>query len=184
MLVRRARVPHDHELNAQQPPTATYVEVRPRAGKEYDTAYPSNTGAQLLSKLRDHGVAVEIEPKPSGWYGRLVFLLPLALLVVFWVLIVRRANATGGFWRTPRSSRRSAPASPRACRRGDRADRQECAGDRALRPGRASRRARPPRPRSGRARVDRPRRVHRPARRRDACTPRRAKDAYFHACTG
>ena len=162
----------------------------------------------MLSKLRDHGAAVEVEPKPSHWYGRLVFLLPLALLVVFWVLVVRRANATGAFaTRMTRSrARRVDIDSPHAMSaflgqavNGRRDHSREAAAEiddeiaRIVTDALATARAvllahrdalDRPRPRSGRARVDRPRRVHRAARRRDACTLRRAKDAYFHACTG
>jgi cell division protease FtsH len=101
--------------NTQEPPTPTYsefvaqvergqirevtvkpgrnsLEVRPHRDAEYDAAYPSNTEAQLLAKLRDHGVAIQVEPKPAGWGGPLLFILPMALLLIVWIVMIRRAN--------------------------------------------------------------------------------------------
>ena len=93
-------------------PERNSVEVETRSGETYKTAYPSNTETALVGKLRAQRVAIDVEPKGSGWANYLIYLAPIAILGVFWIVLLRRSRATsGGLARMTRSPARRACAS-------------------------------------------------------------------------
>jgi cell division protease FtsH len=94
-------------------PERNSVEVETRGGETYKTAYPNNTEAELLRKLRAEQVAIDVEPKGSGWAGYLMYLAPIALLAVFWLVLVRRSSAaSSGLRRMTRSPAQRADVNP------------------------------------------------------------------------
>ena len=76
-------------------PERNSVEVETRRGATYKTAYPSNTETELVRKLRAQRVAIDVEPKGSGWANYLIYLAPIAILGVFWIVLLRRSRTTG-----------------------------------------------------------------------------------------
>jgi ATP-dependent Zn protease len=84
-------------------PQRNAVEVKPRSGRTYRTAYPDNTEAELINKLQRHCVAIDVKPKSSGWAHYLVYLAPFALVAAVWVVLLRRS--TGASTRAARMTR-------------------------------------------------------------------------------
>jgi len=66
--------------------------------KSFQTSLPSFQGAELLSKLQEKHVIVNIAPqeKTSLWGQLLVGFLPLALIIGFWVMLMRRTQQMQG----------------------------------------------------------------------------------------
>ncbi|MBF0559184.1 MAG: ATP-dependent zinc metalloprotease FtsH [Nitrospirae bacterium] len=64
----------------------------------FQTSLPSFQGDWLLAKLREKQVAINISPqeKASFWGQLLIGLLPLALIIGFWVLLFRRSQQLQG----------------------------------------------------------------------------------------
>jgi ATP-dependent metalloprotease FtsH len=94
-------------------PQRNSVEVETRSGETYKTAYPNNTETGLIRKLREREVAIDVKPKSAGWAGYLVYVAPIALLAVFWIVLLRRSKAaSGGLTRMTRSPARRADADP------------------------------------------------------------------------
>jgi ATP-dependent Zn protease len=94
-------------------PERNSVEVETRHGERYKTAYPNNTETELLRKLRAEQVAIDVEPKGSGWISYLIYLAPIALLAVFWLVLARRSSAaSSGLRRMTRSPAQRADANP------------------------------------------------------------------------
>jgi cell division protease FtsH len=94
-------------------PERNSVEVETRGGETYKTAYPNNTETRLIRELREREVAIDVKPEGAGWAGYLVYLAPIALLAVFWIVLLRRSKAaSGGLTRMTRSPARRADADP------------------------------------------------------------------------
>jgi cell division protease FtsH len=92
-------------------PERNSVEVETRRGETYKTAYPSNTEEDLLATLDRHQVAIDVKPKGAGWAGYLVYLAPIALLAVFWLVLLRRSrSASSSLTKMTRAPARRASA--------------------------------------------------------------------------
>ncbi len=66
--------------------------------KNFQTYLPSFQGEELLSKLREKGVIIDVEPteKLSPFWRFIVGLLPWVLIIGVWILIMRRAQGIQG----------------------------------------------------------------------------------------
>ena len=66
--------------------------------KFFQTSLPSFQGDELLSKLQEKHVVINVTPqeKTSLWGQLLIGFLPLALIIGFWVLIMRRTQQIQG----------------------------------------------------------------------------------------
>jgi len=63
----------------------------------YETGYLPDNGSELIAKLQAHQVDIRIEPdKRSPWASVAMFVLPVALLIGFWVLLARRMQGRSG----------------------------------------------------------------------------------------
>ena len=72
-------------------------ENKPSKVKYFQTVLPSFQGEGLLSQLREKKVIITIESAEEGLLGRiLVGILPLALIVGFWILIMRKSQQIQG----------------------------------------------------------------------------------------
>ncbi len=85
------------EFNKNIPVTAP-GEKKNTEVKFFQTSLPSFQGDELLSKLQEKHVIINITPqeKTSLWGQLLVGFLPLALIIGFWVLIMRRTQQIQG----------------------------------------------------------------------------------------
>jgi hypothetical protein len=73
------------------------IEVTPRRGDYYKTAYPDNTEHGLVDTLRSAEIPFDVEGKGgSRLWGYLIYVLPFALFLLFWIFIVRRMSGAGG----------------------------------------------------------------------------------------
>jgi len=97
---------------AQPPATAPPAPAPPARGRALAPAAQNRVfdtvrveDPQLLSELQQHGVRVTGVVESTFWRDAMSWLLPLALLVVFWTLIARRAGQGGhnGFMAVGRS---------------------------------------------------------------------------------
>jgi ATP-dependent Zn protease len=103
------QVERDHVRAVTIKPERSSVEVETRRGESYKTAYPSNTETELIRKLRAKQVAIEVKPKGAGWGRYLIYLVPIALMIVFWIALLRRSSAaSAGMARMTRSRARRA----------------------------------------------------------------------------
>lgn len=66
--------------------------------KYFQTTLPTFQGEGLIAKLRDKQVVINVSPqeKPSLWGQLLIGFLPLALIVGFWVILLRRSQQIQG----------------------------------------------------------------------------------------
>src|SRR5271157_2489154 len=81
------------EITIQLPGEKKNTEV-----KYFQTSLPSFQGEGLMAKLQEKRVIINVTPleKASFWAQFLVGLLPLALIVGFWVLLMRRTQQMQG----------------------------------------------------------------------------------------
>ena len=74
--------------------TAQTVQVTPKSGPAYTIGYPDST--QLTQLLALHPtVAVTAKSGGSSWSGLLIYVVMFALLIGFWIFIMRRMQAGG-----------------------------------------------------------------------------------------
>ena len=72
-------------------PADQAIDVTPRDGDDYETAYPANLEPALLRAFADHDVAVEVEDKGGGGIGRvLVYVLPFVIFIGLWLFLISR----------------------------------------------------------------------------------------------
>jgi cell division protease FtsH len=66
--------------------------------KFFQTSLPSFQGSELLSKLQEKHVIINITPqeKTSLWGQLLIGFLPLALIIGFWIMLMRRTQQMQG----------------------------------------------------------------------------------------
>jgi cell division protease FtsH len=81
----------------------------------YETGYLPDNGSELIAKLQAHQVDIRIEPdKRSPWASVAMFVLPVALLIGFWVLLARRMQGRSGLASFGRAkARRVSPDTPK-----------------------------------------------------------------------
>ncbi len=65
-------------------------------GREYETAYPSNTEQNLVSTLRTARIPIDVEGSGgSAWSTLLIYALPLLLFLFFWIFILNQMQGGG-----------------------------------------------------------------------------------------
>ncbi|HWC33126.1 MAG TPA: ATP-dependent metallopeptidase FtsH/Yme1/Tma family protein, partial [Actinomycetota bacterium] len=73
------------------------IEVRPKRGDGYKTAYPDNTEQALVDRLRAANIPIAVKAKRgSGIWGSLIYVVPFVLFLLFWLFIIRRMSGAGG----------------------------------------------------------------------------------------
>ena len=73
------------------------VLVERSGGPAYTVGYPDEYAPALVEKLRAGDVRFDIEPGGTGFGGMLLrVLLPVALLLGLWLLVLRRSSGAGG----------------------------------------------------------------------------------------
>ncbi len=83
----------DKNVPVQEPGEKKNTEV-----KFFQTSLPSFQGDELISKLQEKHVIIDITPqeKTSLWGQLLIGFLPLALIVGFWVMLMKRSQQIQG----------------------------------------------------------------------------------------
>jgi ATP-dependent Zn proteases len=65
-------------------------------GREYETAYPSNTEQGLVDKLGTARIPIDVEGSGgSAWSTLLIYALPLLLFLFFWIFILNQMQGGG-----------------------------------------------------------------------------------------
>ncbi len=83
----------DKEIPVQVPGEKKNLQV-----KLFQTSLPSFQGSELLAKLQEKHVVINIAPqeKTSVWAQVLIGFLPLALIIGFWIMLMRRTQQFQG----------------------------------------------------------------------------------------
>lgn len=83
---------------ARQVPVQLPGEKKNIQAKDFQTYLPSFQGGDLISKLQEKHVTVNVVPqeRPSFWGQLLVGLLPFAIIIGFWILLMRRTQQIQG----------------------------------------------------------------------------------------
>jgi cell division protease FtsH len=72
------------------------IDVEPKSGQEYETAYPDNTEQNLVNTLRSEGIDVDVKAKGGGgWTTALVYILPFVIFLLFWLFIINQMQGGG-----------------------------------------------------------------------------------------
>jgi cell division protease FtsH len=72
------------------------IDVEPKQGSKYETAYPDNTEQNLINQLRNADVNVEVKAKSgSGWLTALTYILPFVIFLLFWLFIINQMQGGG-----------------------------------------------------------------------------------------
>ena len=72
------------------------IDVTPRQGEKYKTAYPDNTEQNLVNTLREHKVPITVKAKTgSGWVTALTYILPFVIFLLFWLFIINQMQGGG-----------------------------------------------------------------------------------------
>jgi len=72
------------------------VDVEPKSGPKYKTAYPDNTEQNLVNTLRAKDVDVDVKAKSgSGWITALTYILPFVIFLLFWLFIINQMQGGG-----------------------------------------------------------------------------------------
>jgi cell division protease FtsH len=83
---------------------------------QYESGYPPDYGTELVTKFRAQDISFNVEAdKPNPWTTVAIFVLPLVLLVGFWLLLHRSAQkGAGGLASFGRAkARRMSPNTPK-----------------------------------------------------------------------
>jgi cell division protease FtsH len=72
------------------------IDVEPKKGDKYETAYPDNTEQSLVNELTAADVDVDVKAKSgSGWLTALTYLLPFVIFLLFWLFIINQMQGGG-----------------------------------------------------------------------------------------
>ncbi len=72
------------------------IDVEPKKGDKYETAYPDNTEQNLVNQLKAADVDVDVKAKSgSGWLTALTYLLPFVIFLLFWLFIINQMQGGG-----------------------------------------------------------------------------------------
>jgi len=72
------------------------IDVEPKQGAEYETAYPDNTEQSLVNELEAANVAVDVKGKGGGgWTTALIYILPFVIFLLFWLFIINQMQGGG-----------------------------------------------------------------------------------------
>ncbi|NLT05208.1 MAG: AAA family ATPase, partial [Solirubrobacterales bacterium] len=72
------------------------IDVQPKQGTEYETAYPDNTEQSLVNTLEAADVAVDVKDKGGGgWTTALIYILPFVIFLLFWLFIINQMQGGG-----------------------------------------------------------------------------------------
>jgi cell division protease FtsH len=72
------------------------IDVEPKKGEKYETAYPDNTEQNLINELGAADVDVDVKAKSgSGWLTALTYLLPFVIFLLFWLFIINQMQGGG-----------------------------------------------------------------------------------------
>ena len=72
------------------------IDVTPKQGSKYKTAYPDNTEQNLVNTLREHKVPITVKAKTgSGWVTALTYILPFVIFLLFWLFIINQMQGGG-----------------------------------------------------------------------------------------
>ncbi|MFW6030711.1 MAG: ATP-dependent metallopeptidase FtsH/Yme1/Tma family protein, partial [Halanaerobiales bacterium] len=66
-------------------------------GSEFEVAVPPEDNPALMSFFRDNDVRINTEPEPTAawWTSVLIYILPIAIIIVFWLFIMQRMQGGG-----------------------------------------------------------------------------------------
>ena len=91
------------------------LRITPGRGRDYETGYVSDLGDEVVTRLNAAGVEFDVEPAGRQWWVTpALVVLPIALLMGFWLILLRRSsgrNALGRFGRAP--AKQQTPDSPK-----------------------------------------------------------------------
>ena len=72
------------------------IDVEPKQGEKYETAYPDNTEQNLVNTLRAEKIPIEVKAKSgSGWITALTYILPFVIFLLFWLFIINQMQGGG-----------------------------------------------------------------------------------------
>jgi cell division protease FtsH len=72
------------------------IDVEPKSGSKYETAYPDNTEQNLVNQLKAADVDVDVKAKSgSGWLTALTYILPFVIFLLFWLFIINQMQGGG-----------------------------------------------------------------------------------------
>jgi len=72
------------------------IDVQPRRGTKYETAYPDNTEQALVNTLRQEKIPIDVKAKSgSGWITALTYILPFVIFLLFWLFIINQMQGGG-----------------------------------------------------------------------------------------
>jgi cell division protease FtsH len=72
------------------------IDVEPKKGEKYETAYPDNTEQNLVNTLRAEKIPIEVKAKSgSGWITALTYILPFVIFLLFWLFIINQMQGGG-----------------------------------------------------------------------------------------
>ena len=72
------------------------IEVMPKRGPEYETAFPDNTERALVGDLRERAIEVDVSAKRGGgWWRALVWAGPMLIFLLFWLFIINQMQGGG-----------------------------------------------------------------------------------------
>jgi len=72
------------------------IDVQPRRGTKYETAYPDNTEQALVNTLRQEKIPLDVKAKSGGgWLTALTYILPFVIFLLFWLFIINQMQGGG-----------------------------------------------------------------------------------------